>query len=582
MAAVKHTELPAVTVPPHLWMRSGRPVEGRAVQIAVPAVLILAALLASESGLLLRAGLVIAGAALYLALPAMALGRLERLGREIQAAEPGAARQLLKALPNKTVVRYFAPNAWRTLQAGVLQLKIGDGKAAAESFAETARLIHQPEAVMLISARAHALVLAGERIEAHSLLQDLAKENLLGSRDQLDLGIVLLIESQKKNKQALAYVEAARKTIGDHPRVLAALALALQKTERIDEASELLEQVQISLQGGEPDPIVDDLVKRARKGLQVFIEAQLRKERRSRSRRTTIVVSSDLAASEIVSGEIGAGDQAELDNPTTSFRAVDAGSPSVISSKSVDGELSSEERSMLNLPNSPIRRAEDARANAFAIEEDEPGEVGEVEEVKPPEPEAAIEASVKPATSESADREPQVSPDATNLKPPASLMPVESSGPLGSSLLDSLFSEPMAAAKPESISLLNPAVAVPSAPTASDLSKILPPMPLPPEPAVSRTAPPVKPAEVDVPVFRRKPAGPPVDRANRLGNLPTGGNSGGSAPPLTSLPVAGGAKTPSLPTRTSPSFGVPGSSAPKSTTPMFRAPVPGKPDGDDS
>jgi tetratricopeptide (TPR) repeat protein len=107
---------------------------------------------------------------------------------------------------------------------------------------------------MLISAQAHALVLAGERTEAYNLLQRLAKENLLGSRDQLDLGIVLLIESQKKNKQALAYIEAARKTIGDHPRVLAALALALQKTERIDEASELLEQVQISLQGGEDRP----------------------------------------------------------------------------------------------------------------------------------------------------------------------------------------------------------------------------------------------------------------------------------------------------------------------------------------
>lgn len=597
MAAVKHTELPAVTVPPHLWMRSGRPVEGRAVQIAVPAVLILAALLASESGLMLRASLVLAGVALYASLPALVLGRLERLGREIQEAEPSAAPQLLQALPNRPLVRYFAPNAWRTLQDGILQLKIGDGKAAALSFAETARLIHQPEAVMLISAQAHALVLAGERMAAHSLLQDLAKENLLGSRDQLDLGIVLLIESQKKNKQALAYIEAARKTIGDHPRVLAALALALQKTERIDEASELLEQVQISVQGGEVDPLVEDLVKRARKGLQVFIESQLRKERRSRSRRTTIVVSSDLAASEIVSGEIGAGDQAQLDNPTTGFRPAETGSPSVISSKSVDGELSSEERSMLNLPNSPIRRAEDARANAFAIEEDEPGEVEEAAPVG--EPEKTLQSSapgedVSRAEASDVDltarvKSPEdvpasVRPPDSTARSPASLMPVESSGPFGSSLLDSLFSEPMAAAKPENISLINLSVAVPSAPTPSDLSKILPPLPLPPpEPAVSRTAPPVKSAaEVDVPVFRRKPTAPLADRANRLGNLPTGGNSGGSAPPLSSLPIAGGARTPTLPTRPSPSFGAPGSSAPKSTTPMFRAPVPGKPDGDES
>ena len=633
MAAAKHIELPAVTVPPHLWMRSGRPVEGRVAQVAIPAFLILAALLASESSTMIRVGLVVAGAALFLSLPALVRGRLERLGREVQAADARTAAQLLQGLSGRPVVRFFAPSAWHTLQAGILQLKVGDGLAAAANFVETARLVHQPEAVMLVSAQAHALVLAGERTEAYNLLQRLAKENLLGSRDQLDLGIVLLIESQKKNKQALAYIEAARKTIGDHPRVLAALALALQKTERIDEASELLEQVQISLQGGEADPLVEDLVKRARKGLQVFIETQLRRERRSRSRRTTIVVSSDLAASEIVSGEIGAGDHqdpAQLDNPTTSFRPADSGSPSVISSKSVDGELTSEERTMLNLPNSPTRRAEDARASTFTIEEDGPGEV-EVAEVKseaskPTAPPAKAEAntpvaakpeaagrpaappakpdapkSAKPATAkhpalraaetaataklpanklESMTAKPAGESEFAGTKPaPARPDPdpatglesttSERSGPFTSSLFDSLFTESETSAAPQNISLLNPAVAVPS-PLPSDLSKILAPLPPPPapEPAPSRAA--SKPREeVDVPVFRRKPA--PLanlgaaDRANQLGNLPTGGNSN-----LSSLPVAGGGKSPALPTRST-------SAAPKSTTPMFRAP---KSDGD--
>jgi len=638
MAAAKHIELPAVTVPPHLWMRSGRPVEGRVAQIAIPSFLILAALLASDSSATLRIGLVIAGAGLFLTMPAIVLGRLERLGREIQAANPGTAAQLLQSLPSRPVVRFFAPYAWRTLQDGILQLKIGDGRTAAANFVETARLVHQPEAVMLISAQAHALVLAGERTEAYNLLQRLAKENLLGSRDQLDLGIVLLIESQKKNKQALAYVEAARKTIGDHPRVLAALALALQKTERIDEASELLEQVQISLQDGETDPLVEDLVKRARKGLQVFIEAQLRRERRSRSRRTTIVVSSDLAASEIVSGEIGAGDaqdQAQLDNPTTSFRPADTGAPSVISSKSVDGTLTNEERTMLNLPNSPTRRAEDARASAFSIEE---GDVDEVEGAVKAKPEPAKPTAVKPepakqeaakpvakseppaakpvtgkqepvgakpvtgkqepvpnakpattpakpASSRKADTAPYKPVPGSMAKPPREptpakaepkpLMPLtETSGPFTSSLFDSLFTEPTEPAATENISLINPAVAVPS-PPPSDLSKILAPLPAPlvPEPAPSRPAP-KSPAEVDVPVFRRKPTAPNPggsDRAHQLGNLPTGGNSGA---PLSSLPVAGGAKPPAMPTRTP-------SAAPKTTTPMFRAPVPGKSgDGD--
>lgn len=390
---------------------------------------------------------------------------------------------------------------------------------------------------MLVSAQAHALVVAGNFTDARELLQRLAKENMLVSRDQLDLGIVLLVESQKKNKQALAYIEAARKTIGDHPRVLAALALALQKTERIDEASELLEQVQIIQQGADIDPVVEDLVKRARKGLQTFIEAQLRRERRSRSRRTTIVVSSDLAASEIVSGEIGAGDQAQLDNPTTSFRP--AGT--VISSKSVDGELTVEERSMLNIPESRTRKAEDARASAFSIEEDS-------------------------AAHESSELEVESEPAPAPVPAPAP--------PKADSILTAISVEPTAPAVPQNISLINPAAAAPPSATI-DAAKILPELPSivsepPPAP------PAVKPAEVDVPVFRRKqtfatlPAVP--DRPNQLGALPTGGNPLPGSPSLSSLPVAGGPKS-TLPTRRPE---VPNSSAPKSTTPLFRAPVIGK------
>lgn len=535
MAAAKHIELPAVSVPSHLWTRSGRPVQGRIVQVVLPGALIVAGLLVS--GTALRVVLVLAGLALFLLLPAIVLARLERIGRDALAASPKAAADLLQRLPGKPVVKFFAPTAWRTLHEGILQLKIGDGKTAAANFAETARLIRQPEAVMLVSAQAHALVVAGNFTDARELLQRLAKENMLVSRDQLDLGIVLLVESQKKNKQALAYIEAARKTIGDHPRVLAALALALQKTERIDEASELLEQVQIIQQGADIDPVVEDLVKRARKGLQTFIEAQLRRERRSRSRRTTIVVSSDLAASEIVSGEIGAGDQAQLDNPTTSFRP--AGT--VISSKSVDGELTVEERSMLNIPESRTRKAEDARASAFSIEEDS-------------------------AAHESSELEVESEPAPAPVPAPAP--------PKADSILTAISVEPTAPAAPQNISLINPAAAAPPSSTI-DAAKILPELPsivseLPPAP------PAVKPAEVDVPVFRRKqtfatlPAVP--DRPNQLGALPTGGNPLPGSPSLSSLPVAGGPKS-TLPTRRPE---VPNSSAPKSTTPLFRAPVIGK------
>jgi hypothetical protein len=527
-------------------------VQGRIVQFALPGALIVAGLLAS--GTAMRVGLVLAGLGLFLLLPSLVMGRLERLGLTVQAADRKTAEELLRGLRHKPVVQFFAPHAWLTLQEGVLQLKTGDGKAAAANFTETAKLVQQPDAVMLLSARAHALVVGGERAEARELLQRLAKENLVGPRDQLDLGIVLLTES-KKNKQALAYVEAARKSIGEHPRVLAAMALALQKTERIDEASELLEQVQISLQGGEADPVVEDLVKRARKGLQAFIEAQLRRERRSRSRRTTIVVSSDLAASEIVSGEIGAGDQAQLDNPTTSFRP--AGEASVISSKSVDGELTRQERTMLNIPDQRGKKGA-GKSDAFSIEEDEPEED---EEDSAPQPAAKAQpepAAVKPQPPvvPAVKPQPPIIPASTPAAPIVGAG-AASTASLVDSVLTALTAEPSGAAATAMItpSLINPAVSVPA---VVDPSKVLQPLPsllpdLPPPPRVV-----TPPAEVDVPVFRRKqtmiglPAVPEVP----LGNLPTGGNGPG-------LPT----KRPEQPGTFMP---------PATATPKFRAPTIGK------
>jgi tetratricopeptide (TPR) repeat protein len=532
MAAAKHIELPAVSVPSHLWTRSGRPMQGRIVQVVLPGALIIAG----------SAGVGGRRCGWRWCWPVWRCSCCCRRscwrGWSASVAtsrrrSPKEAAELLQRVPASRWCSSSRRHAWRTLHEGILQLKVGDGKSAAANFAETARLIRQPEAVMLVSAQAHALVVAANFTDARELLQRLAKENMLVSRDQLDLGIVLLVESQKKNKQALAYIEAARKTIGDHPRVLAAMALALQKTERIDEASELLEQVQIIQQGADIDPVVEDLVKRARKGLQTFIEAQLRRERRSRSRRTTIVVSSDLAASEIVSGEIGAGDQAQLDNPTTSFRpGGDERDLEQVGRRRADGRGAIDAQH----PRVSARaRRKDARASrSFSIEEDSAGH-----EEPEPEPEPVA---------------------------PAPLVAK------ADSILTAISAEPAAAPAPQNISLINPAAAAPPSPTI-DASKILPDLPIA---AIEPPPPPAKLAEVDVPVFRRKqtfatlPAVP--DRPNQLGALPTGGNSLPGTPSLSGLPVAGGPKS-ALPTRRPEA---PNSAAPKSTTPMFRAPVIGK------
>jgi hypothetical protein len=252
--------------------------------------------------------------------------------------------------------------------------------------------------------------------------------------------------------------------------VLAALALALQKAERIDEASEMLEQVQVMITKGlELDPITDDLTKRLSKALQGYFEAQLRKERRNRSRRTTIVVSSDLAASEIVSGEIGAGsaaDQANIDNPTTSFKPAEP-APSIISSRSVDEQLTTAERKMLNIP--------DTRARGSR---------------RPNKPDSSQAARPEPVGAEylvrgvGTQRRPEEAaveevPDiAIEETPPARSGPVPEvpSGPLVESLLTALFDEPE---KPATATtgagtpgLINPAVSVPAVSTGLSASAL--------------------------------------------------------------------------------------------------------------
>lgn len=297
----KHVELPPVVVPPHLWLRSERPTGGRVLHFAIPGAFFVAGLLAPT--MTSRLALIGSSVIFLVLIPALIQHYLEVLGTRVACANRVNAAELKRTLRGRPMVSLFAPQAWVALQEAQLALRLGDGQTAAKGFAETARLCKRPDAVMLISAQAHALVVAGDRKAARELLDKLAAAKLLGPRDQLDLGIVMLLESHKRSRQAMAYVEAARKTIGEHPRVIAAMALGLQRAERIDEAAALLEKAQISLQE-EPDAVVEELVNRARRDMRRYIEAQLRRERRARSRRTTVVVTSEHAVSEIVSGEI--------------------------------------------------------------------------------------------------------------------------------------------------------------------------------------------------------------------------------------------------------------------------------------
>ena len=552
MAAAKHIELPAVVVPPHLWLRSARPTPGKILQAVLPGIFIVAGLLASRTAL--RVSLVAAGIGVYLLLPVLIMGRLERIGREILAADRKTAADLLRTLRTRPIVQFFAPHAWLTLQEGILSLKLGDGRVAAANFVETARLVRQPDAVMLISAQAHALVLAGERVEARELLQRLARENLISPRDQLDLGVVLLIDT-KKHKQAQSYIETARKTIGDHPRVLAALGLALQKAERIDEASELLEQVQVmhAAKGVDLDPIADDLAKRLSKAMQGHIEAQLRKERRNRSRRTTIVVSSDLAASEIVSGEIGAGDQANLDNPTTGFKPAEP-APTIITAKTVDEQLTVAERKMLNIPDTRARREPTSNRPEPSRKRDQSLSGPNISIDEDSAAHATPEkAESKPTATKARKTEPGL---VIEEMPPARMAPIGEppSGQLLESL-GSLFDEPETPVVPppnaSPTGLINTALAVPVVSAGMTTASLPPPEALPP--------PPEKP-EADVPVFRRR---------QTLTAIPVASDKSSSVP---AFPVGGGTSS-GLPTRKTLHEGNASTiGAPRTTTPVFKAP----------
>src|SRR5690606_22491544 len=117
----------------------------------------------------LRVSFVLAGFGVFLLLPGLVTSRLEQLGREVLAADRSRAEQLLTQLPERPIVRLFAPAGWRSLQLALINLKLGDGHAAALGFAETAELCGQPNAEMLLSAQAHAHVLAGERAKAREL-----------------------------------------------------------------------------------------------------------------------------------------------------------------------------------------------------------------------------------------------------------------------------------------------------------------------------------------------------------------------------------------------------------------------------
>ncbi len=267
-----------------LWRRSGRPWRGQIIRAYV-AITAIAGLLmfgtAPVSWIL--AGVVAAAA---LAVPYFVELYLRRWERRVRAADKRQADEVLSQLRSDRWIRNLAPHAWSVVQEGILQMHRRDGRAAAKCFADAQRLAKGSEnPTPLISAEAHALMLAGDRRPARELLEKLDGLDALSPRDHLDLGLALLQEAGR-NRDAIRHLERAQERLGEHPRVLAALALGKGKSGAEDEGWAHFQAAEAAVEEG--DELTAELLKRARKALRDRIKREQKKARRAGSERAQV------------------------------------------------------------------------------------------------------------------------------------------------------------------------------------------------------------------------------------------------------------------------------------------------------
>lgn len=270
--AVSRADLLDVELPKAVWSRSGRPLQGRLSRIMFATTFVLVGLLMPWPTVAYV--LVAIGVAGFLLVPVVTDLLIERREPAIRAATRDTAPRLLEELDKSVLVTAFAPDAWVTLQRGRLQLAKGDGRAAAQAFADTARIVRDPSQPALRSAQAHALMLADDRVAAREHLLALEEAKALTPRDHLDLGVVLLGEPTRA-EQARAHLQAAHEGLHGHPQAAAALALVLARADEHERALALLTEAEAKASAD--DPRVQDLIKRAHKALRPARKKQRRK-----------------------------------------------------------------------------------------------------------------------------------------------------------------------------------------------------------------------------------------------------------------------------------------------------------------
>ncbi|MEM7160781.1 MAG: hypothetical protein AAF799_48555 [Myxococcota bacterium] len=273
--AVPRADLLDVELPKAVWSKSGRPLMGRISRALFATTLLLLGMTLPWIGV--AYGLMAAAVLGYFFIPVITDFLIERREGAIRSASAEQAPGLLRELDDKVLIGAFAPDAWVTLQRGRLQWAQGDGRAAAQAFADTARIIKESNRPALVSAQARALLLAGDRSGAREHLSGLADRDELSPRDHLDFGLIMLGEASRKD-QARAHLESAYEGLDGHPQAAAGLAVALARAGEMDRGMELLAAAEADVD--ESDELLKDTIKKARKALRPAREAAKKKKKR--------------------------------------------------------------------------------------------------------------------------------------------------------------------------------------------------------------------------------------------------------------------------------------------------------------
>ncbi len=278
---MSRADLLDVHVPKSVWSRSGRPLQGRISRTLFGTMMLLLGMTLPWPAI--GWGLVVVGVLGFFLIPVATDFLIERREPGILAiSSPDEATREIEALDKSVLVSAFAPDAWVTLQRGRLHIALGDGRAAAQAFADTARVLQQPQMPELLGAQARALMLADDRSAARTHLVALDEADSLGPRDQLWLGVVLLDEAAKA-QSAREHLEAAFEGLDGHPQAAAALAIALARTkepESVERALDLLERAESEVD--DADVLAPGLIKRARKALRPARDAAKKKRKKKK------------------------------------------------------------------------------------------------------------------------------------------------------------------------------------------------------------------------------------------------------------------------------------------------------------